>query len=149
MFISLILSLAVLGVVFVRAAIIEYRLHRDRRWKRSGLKENLISAFGWAYFKQPKGKHRARRRPVAHRLCKEWQSCAYRYREFEGRRASYYIKRARAEAKYRAGVTAGLHGYSTDSSFPGLSTPEGSSTSFTATSTSIPIWPTSEDRKSA
>ena len=149
MLIALVISVSALGSIFVWAGFREYAIYEDRQHKRRNWDKNIAKAFGAEYLDTPQGKHRLERNPAAHELCHTGIPCAHWDEEYRRVWAPYYIDQAHFLAKYRTEVVSDLYGYSPESSFPGLSTPDGSSTDLTAVSTSMPIWPTSEDRKSA
>lgn len=144
-FVVLIGLLAILGPIAIGTIVRQYRHAHRRRRIRKGIKKYVVTKFGKAYWRQPPGRHRIERFPRAHRVCDDEDPCAYRHKDIRRTRATYYIDRAREEAVYRSGVIAGLHcgdysgDFSTTISFPGLSTPAGSSAYFTARRTSMPM----------
>ncbi|HEY4022758.1 MAG TPA: hypothetical protein VGM75_28965 [Pseudonocardiaceae bacterium] len=141
-------ALAVLGPIAVYVVVTQFRIQVHRYRQRRKLKTSVTNTYGKHRARQRPGKHRMERNRRAHRLCGPEHECAHQDRFYGRRKATYYINRARREATYRLGVTAGLHcgDYSSPSNFPGFSTPEGSTDFFTAVRTAMPRSPISAGR---
>lgn len=140
----------------------EYRNHQERRLKRRRLPEMISRHHGVPWEEVKPGRHRLEGCAAAHDICTEADPCVYRGYQNGLVHVEFYLERARLEAEYEREQPAEwprqedvdefermgglLCGYRTPSSFPGLSTPSGSSADFTAASTSTPRSPISVDR---
>lgn len=164
---ALLTSLAKSAVQVIRQ---EYRNRQERRWKRRGLAAGISAHHGLPCQDIKPGRHRLEGCEAAHDICRAEAPCAYRDSQNGLVHAEYYIQRAtverarierarreaeydlripwpREEDVYESDRMGGLLcGYQTPNSFPGLSTPLGSSVDFTAASTSMPRAPISVGR---
>lgn len=94
MLIPFLIAVALLAAIASKTVIREVQLYRRDRRRRHNLLLTM-EKYGWDYDDPPRGKHRLRDTPRAHRHCTRHDPCAYKVKHLKGIPAAVYIREAR------------------------------------------------------
>jgi hypothetical protein len=101
MLIPFLIIIALLTVTSARSVQREVRIYQKNRRERQKLRLTAAENLGWDYKHPPRGKHRLKDTPRAHRQCTRHDPCAYKVRHLKGIPATTYVREAEEEREAR------------------------------------------------